>query len=110
MVSATHYERWFYCVSLNVETLGVIDFDTARFTVFDRSGFEKNKEWRLKTRGRFFCLDPEHPRCSIESIGGASYVFNGNQLASSGFYPFFRGTSKYVAKNSTPRRFYNNAL
>ena len=40
-VSAKPYD------SLNVETLGVIDFISARFTTFDRSGFEKNQEWRL---------------------------------------------------------------
>ena len=40
-VSAKPYD------SLNVETLGVIDFNSARFTAFDRSGFEKNQEWRL---------------------------------------------------------------
>ncbi len=33
--------------SLSIETLGVIDFETAQFTVFDRSGFEVNEEWCL---------------------------------------------------------------
>lgn len=30
--------------SLHIETLGVIDFETAQFTVFDRSGFAVNQE------------------------------------------------------------------
>lgn len=33
--------------SLSVETLGVIDFTTAKFTIFDRSGFDQNQELRL---------------------------------------------------------------
>lgn len=33
--------------TLAVETLGVMNFEKAQFSVFDRSGFDKNKEWRL---------------------------------------------------------------
>lgn len=33
--------------SLSVETLGVIDFTAAKFTIFDRSGFNQNQEWQL---------------------------------------------------------------
>lgn len=33
--------------NLSVETLGVIDFAAAKFTIFDRAGFDQNQEWRL---------------------------------------------------------------
>lgn len=33
--------------TLAVETLVVMNFEKAQFSVFDRSGFDKNKEWRL---------------------------------------------------------------
>ena len=33
--------------SLSIETLGVIDFETAQFIVFNRSGFVANQEWCL---------------------------------------------------------------
>lgn len=33
--------------TLAVKTLGVMNFEKAQFSVFDRSGFDKNKEWRL---------------------------------------------------------------
>ena len=32
------------------------------------------KRKQFKTRGRFFCLDPKHPRCYTESIGSVSYA------------------------------------
>ena len=32
--------------TLAVKTLGVMNFEKAQFSVFDRSGFDKNKEWR----------------------------------------------------------------
>lgn len=55
--------------SLSVETLGVIDFTAAKFTIFDRSGFDQNQELRLGW------LDKNSVAISTAGNGADLYVY-----------------------------------
>ena len=54
---------------MSVETLGVIDFTAAKFTIFDRSGFDQNQELRLGW------LDKNSVAISTAGNGADLYVY-----------------------------------